>query len=67
MVNISQTGIMLECQPENLEPGILIEMVIPWVANKGLPAMHLHAFGQIVRTDGNLAAVRIDAGAFRMA
>jgi hypothetical protein len=65
-VNLSMTGLLLECSQE-LPPGVAIELTIPWPAERdnGKRALKLHAIGRSVRTEGQFTAVRMDQVDFR--
>jgi len=66
VLNLSNTGLMLECHPV-LRPGLQIEVMIAW---PGTPVegkqIKLHAVGRTIRAEEDHTAVRIDQIAFRL-
>jgi len=65
LVNLSDTGLMLEAQTGALATGAEVEVVIPWPSRSGRVALCVHAVGHVLRTEGNRAALAIAQSSFR--
>src|SRR5260370_39430279 len=58
-VNLSTTGLMLECIPA-LQMGLDIELTIKWPVRRGEgTGIELHAFGRTIRVEEGYTALRI--------
>lgn len=68
LVNLSQTGLLMECNPQELTPSQPVEIMVRWPGSSRVATgLHLRAVGQIVRLTPNRMAVRIEQSAFQFA
>lgn len=65
VVNLSTTGVMLECEV-SLPAGLRVELSIDWPKHVAMAALELYAVGETVRSDGAYTAIRIDESNFRV-